>query len=150
MSDNWIVLIPEDPKFIPTPANRAWARQRFAEIAPKAWEFEIKVFKTVQFFDCGNNLERILCPSCGAQIPMNWWQDRVSDDYSEGFKLAKYPTPCCKAAHTLHELVYEWPQGLGRFALSAMNPNIGELKDKHLEELEEILDTELRVIYKHL
>lgn len=124
MSDNWIVLIPEDPKFVPTRANRELARERFAEIAPNADEIEVEVFKTVRFFDCGNNLERILCPTCRTQIPTNWWQDRMADDYSDGFRLANYPTPCCKAEHTLHELVYEGPQGLGRFALRAMNPNI--------------------------
>jgi hypothetical protein len=42
---------------------------------------------------------------------------------------------------------YEWPQGFGRFALDAMNPNIGELQDKYKREVEKILGTKLRVIY---
>ena len=47
-------------------------------------------------------------------------------------------------------LVYEWPQGFGRFALDAMNPNIGKLKAMDRMELEEILGTKLRVIYQHI
>src|SRR5262249_58649745 len=98
----------------------------------------------------GGNHERILCPSCGVEIPTEWWQERMDEDYENGFKLAAYPVPCCNARKTLHELSYEWPQGFGRFALDAMNPNIGRLKDEYKEEFENILGTTLRVIYRHL
>ncbi len=150
MSDNWIALIPEDPRFVPDEAKQRQARDRFAEVAPEADEIDIKVSENVRFFDCGGNFERICCPSCGAEIPIAWWQDRMDEDYAEGFKLAAYATPCCGAACTLHELVYEWPQGFGRFALDAMNPNIGKLEDRHKQEFEDILGTKLRVIYQHI
>jgi hypothetical protein len=74
----------------------------------------------------------------------------MDDDYEDGFRLDKYATPCCGKAHTLHELTYEWPQGFGRFALNAMNPNLGLLDDKYKREFEEILGTPLRVIYRHI
>ena len=48
------------------------------------------------------------------------------------------------------KLVYEWPQGFGRFALDAMNPNIGKLDNRYKEEIEGILGTKLRVIYQHI
>lgn len=151
MSDNRIALIPEDPRFIPEATKQSRARDRFAEIAPQANEIEIKVCEKVEFFDCGANFERVLCPSCGSEIPVVWWQDRMDEDYvANGFTLASYATPCCEAQRTLHELVYEWPQGFGRFALDAMNPNIGKLEDRYKQELEEILGTKLRVIYQHI
>jgi hypothetical protein len=50
----------------------------------------------------------------------------------------------------LHELGYDWPQGFGRFALDAMNPNIGELDDRLKTQFEKILGTKLRVIYQHI
>jgi len=150
MSDNWIKLIPEDPNFIPEAGKRSQARDRLAEIAPDADEIDIIVFENVEFFDCCANFERILCPRCRSEIPVAWWQQRMDEDYSNGFMLAKYATPCCKTLHTLHELVYEWPQGFGRFALDAMNPNIEMLEDRYKEEFEEILGTKLRVIYQHI
>src|SRR5437879_11799207 len=107
MSDHWIALIPEDPRFVPDPAKRERARDRFSQIAPDAEEIEIKVSEKVRFFDCGQNFERIRCPSCGAEIPVNWWQnrmdddsggdvwqDRIEDDSGDGFTLAPYATPC--------------------------------------------------------
>jgi hypothetical protein len=150
MSDNWIVLIPENARFVPDLDNQRRARQRLAEIVPDADEIEIKIFKDVVFFDCGGNFERICCPSCSAEIPIAWWQNRMNEDYNDGFKLAAYATPCCGKRSTLNELIYEWPQGFGLFSLDAMNPNIGELEDKHKREFEEILGTKLRVVYQHI
>lgn len=162
MSDHWIALIPEDPRFVPDATMRQRARVRFAEIAPDAEEIEIKVSEKIAFFDCGQNFEKVLCPSCGTEISLDWWQSRMNDDSGldewqemdedsgDGFKLASYTTPCCGKKHTLHELVYDWPQGFARFALDAMNPDIGKLDDKYKRELEKILGTKLRVIYQHI
>src|SRR5438045_8303449 len=115
MSDNWITLIPEDPRFVPDQAKQFRARERFAEIASDAEEIDVKVSETIQFFDCGGNFERILCSACRSQIPISWWQERMNEDYADGFQLSLYATPCCAARCTLHELTYEWPQGFGRF-----------------------------------
>ena len=150
MSDNWIALIPEDPRFVPDAASQRRARARLAEIAPQADEISIKVSAKVEFFDCGANFERVSCPWCRVEIPLAWWQARMDEDYSDGFKLANYATPCCAASCTLHELVYEWPQGFGQFALDVMNANIGKLEDEYKGEFEEILGTKLRVVYQHL
>lgn len=153
MSENWIVLIPEDPKLVPEQAKCERARVRFSEIAPDAEKIELLVSETIKFFDCGGNFERVVCPSCRSVIPIEWWQDRMDEDFKGldgGFKLSSYPTPCCGASKTLHELVYEWPQGFGRFALDAMNPNIGELDQRYKAEFEAILGTRLRVIYQHI
>lgn len=56
MSDNWIAIVPEDPRFVPSAPAQIRARDRFSEIAPDADEIEIKVSENVQFFDCGANL----------------------------------------------------------------------------------------------
>jgi hypothetical protein len=150
MSDNWIAIIPENPRFVPDVAQQHSARDRFAEIAPDADEIEIKVSEKVEFFDCGTNLEHIYCPCCCSEISVEWWQARMHEDYGDGFRLSQYAVPCCGVKFTLHELDYDWPQGFGQFALDAMNPNIGELDDKYKRELEAILGTKLRVIYQHI
>ena len=143
MLDDWIILIPENPDGMPDPASQERARARFSEIAPEADEVEVRVENKIDFFHCGGNYERIVCPSCRSEIPNQWWQDTVDQDYDNGFKLARYPTPCCGTEHTLHELTYEWPQGFCRFAFKAMNPNLGLLDEKYKRELEEILGTPL-------
>jgi len=150
MSDNWITLIPETPNFIPGEAAQAHAGQLFWTIAPDSDQIDVNVFDKLAFFACGANFERILCPACGSEIPTEWWQDRMDEDFDNGFKLTKYATPCCSSAITLHELNYDWPQGFGRFSLDAMNPKIGLLDDEQKKAFEEILGTRLRVIYQHI
>lgn len=76
----------------------------------------------------------------------------MDKDYVQGtgFKLLTYPVPCCGVHCTMHELVYDSAQGLGRFSLCAMNPNIGRLEERYRVEFEAILGTKLRVIYVHM
>ena len=151
VSDNWIALVPEDPMYVPSAQSRERALERFRKLAPDADDIEIKVCDKTQFFECGANFERITCPACGAEIPMDWWQNRMDDDYTEdGFALSPYPVPCCQVLRSLNDLVYEWPQCFGRFALDAMNPNIGKLEPEVIAEFERILGTRVRAIYQHI
>jgi hypothetical protein len=150
MSENSIILIPEDPRHVPGQDRQQKALARFREIAPKSHEIKATTMEAVQFFYCGGNFERILCPDCGAEIPVPWWQAQMNSDYKAGFQLQKAPMPCCGVQRTLHELNYEWPQGFGRFGIEAMNPNIGRLDDKLKVEFEQILGCPLRVIYQRI
>jgi hypothetical protein len=148
MSDIWLTLIPEDPRFVPDAMSLTTARDHLAALAPDAEEIEVITHESIQFFDCGGNFEEVRCPACQATIPTEWWQDRMDDDYDGGFKLSRYATPCCGKMVTLNELVYNWPQGLARAAIRAMNPNIPELNKDQIEELSKIIGGSLRVIYQ--
>ena len=151
MSDHRIALVPQDPNFVPDPQTYDVALELFESIAPEADEIEVKLSDKIQFFDCGANLERIICPRCGQEILVDWWQDRMGDDHDgNGFQLAKYSAPRCEAFVGLDELRYEWPQAFARFGIDAMNPNIGRLSDEQRSAFECILGTPLRTIYQHI
>jgi hypothetical protein len=127
------------------------ALELFESIAPEADEIEVKLSDKIQFFDCGANLERIICPRCGEEISIDWWQDRMGDDHDgNGFQLAKYSAPCCGASVSLDDLRYEWPQAFARFGIDAMNPNIDELSDEQRSAFERILGTPLRTVHQHI
>jgi hypothetical protein len=64
MSDNYIVLVPEDPRFVPDEERQRQAKDRLAEIAPYAEEIEAKISSNIQFFDCGENFQYVFCPAC--------------------------------------------------------------------------------------
>ncbi|GLQ50751.1 hypothetical protein ACFFJT_05560 [Dyella flava] len=151
MSENWTYLIPDDPHFIPETSKQEAARRKFCEIARGAKEIELSVNEHVKFQDCGANFERIRCPGCCAEIPMSWWLACMKEDFDgQGFRIAVYATPCCASNTSLHNLAYEWPQGMYRFALGSMNGSFGRLDDGHRQEIEEILGCKLRVIYQHV
>jgi hypothetical protein len=150
MSDSWIILIPENPQTVPANERQERALATFRQVVPDSEKVEIQTSENIRFVDCGENFERVLCPSCGKEIDNDWWSDRMSEDFDSGFRLKQFSLPCCKAKRTLNDLRYEWPQGFARFSLEAMNPNVAELPREQVTSLEAIVGCPLRVIYQHI
>jgi hypothetical protein len=151
MSDNWIILIPEDPQMIPAQQTHDHAVRNFRELAPNASEIKVTTSEEVRFVDCGQNFERVRCPSCRKEIEFGWWSEQM-EQASEGstFQLRSVSMPCCGAASTLHNFIYEWPQGFARFSVEGKNPNLGKLTKKQINSFEGILGCQLRVIYQRV
>jgi len=127
------------------------AVNRLREIAPESGKIESKISAKIRFVDCGGNFQRISCPSCGGEIPIDWWREQMDKDCDDsGFRLNKLELLCCAAEHNLHELRYDGNEGFGKFSLEAMNPNLGKLRKQQVREFEAILDCPLRVIYRHI
>ena len=151
MSDHWIRIIPEDPDFVPDNASQQSALSYFRRLAPKADNLEVSSSDRIVFKDCGGNFESIACSACGADFALEQWHNWVDEDYDgEGFTLTEHPMPCCGARRTLHQLRYSFPQGFGRFEVSAMNPQIGELSEEQCDHFQQFLGCPVRVIYRHL
>jgi hypothetical protein len=152
MSDNWIILIPENAGFVPLEEKQKLAVEKFREIAPTSDEIEIEKTKEIRFVHCGGNYERILCPVCNKELDMRWWQGKMTEDFGadQDFKLNPIKLPCCGAIKTLHELNYQFPQGFARFSLEAMNPGLGKMPNELLAAIESILGCQLRIIYCHM
>lgn len=151
MSDHFIEIIPEDPAIVPEPAAQRAALEYLQSLAPDADGVECELAEHVEFRDCGENFESVSCPSCGAELDIDWWAEALDADHDgDGFRLRAIALPCCGAARTLHELRYELPQGFSRFVLSAMNPDIDPLSDTARRELERLLGCTVRIIYRHL
>jgi hypothetical protein len=151
MSDNWIAIVPEDPNFVPDADTHAAALDLFRDIAPDSEEIEIKLSEKIQLFDCGANLDRIICPRCAQEISIDCWQHWMDDDHDgSGFLLKAYSTQCCNSTVRLDELRYERPQAFARFGIEAMNPHIGDLSDGQISEFQAILGTSLRTVYQHI
>jgi len=151
MSDDYIHIIPEELGVVPEQSKREAAVSYFRKIAPRADEVNSSVSDHLQFIHCGGNFGKICCPSCGAEIDMERWQEWMDEDYSDkGFTLMTHPMPCCGAQHALHDLAYDWPQGFARCDVCAMNPKLGKLSDEQRSQFEAILGCPVRVIYEHL
>jgi hypothetical protein len=132
------------------PEARERAAEMFRAIAPVAEEIENKVTVGVRFVDCGANFERVLCPICGKELEMEWWNEQMDKDFDGEFKLNSVRVPCCRGEKTLNDLRYEWQQGFARFSLEVMNPNVGELTKDDVKAFETILGCPVKVIYQHI
>ena len=152
MSDHWITVVPKFPRHVPSPDKAEAALGLVEKSMPDADEIEVVRKEHVQFFDCGANLETIICPHCSASISFDWWGETMSSDCDEetGFRLDAYSVPCCSQSVALNQLVYQFHQAFGCFALSAMNPNIGKLSDDTVNRIEAALGCEVSVVYRHI
>lgn len=152
MSDHWILIVPRLPDHVPSPEKAEAALGILKKSIPNADEIDVVQKEHVQFFDCGANLETIKCPHCNANFDFDWWGETMSSDFDEetGFRLDAYSMPCCSKPAALSELVYQFHQAFGCFALSAMNPHIGELSGDSVREIEEALGCEVSVVYQHI
>jgi len=151
MSDDYLVVVTRDPSHVPTAEAQRRVADVLSRLAPNAEDSTVQTSAEIQLFDCGENLERILCPRCCAEISTDWWHERLDDDEKgAGFQLAPHELPCCGGTVTLNELSYDWPQAFGRFRWEVMNPDIGDLSDADKSALEAAAGCELVVIRQHI
>ena len=151
MSDDLIIVVPADPTLVPTTdaADRVVGALR--QIVPGAEFITTEASAGVRFFDCGENFESVSCPECSASINLDWWHDRMGEDWGEGgFKLGHVHVPCCGARLTLNDLVYDWPQAFGRFRWQMLNPNIGALGPDAEAEIERAASVPIRIVRRHI
>lgn len=149
MSDNFLILIPASPDFVPAEAAQAAALERFKSFVPKADDVIRDSTAEVRFIDAGVNFERISCPACRRPLALRWWEGAMTAAEKRDFTDLRVTLPCCGKPSTLNDLLYFWAQGFARFSLEAMNPGLRELKSDQVRELETILGCPLRVILAH-
>jgi len=150
MSDNWIIIIPVSPQFVPSEDAQKKAVELFNRLAPNADEVKANTTNDVEFVWCGGNFERVVCPECGQELNTEWWRDRMEEEAKVHFPLEPLGLPCCHSKLSLNELRYEWPQGFARFSVEAMNPNIDGLSAEDMEKFENLLGCKVRKILRHL
>jgi hypothetical protein len=150
MSDNWLILIPKSPDYVPSKEAQDQAIALFKAIAPESDEVKVEVSEHPRLIDCGANLERIICPCCHTDLGIDWWANWVSEETKLNFPLKPTQLPCCGAAQSLANLIYDWPQGFARFSLEAMNPNIRDLPPGAELNFEIVLGCGVLKIWQHL
>ena len=150
MSDNWLILIPTSPEYVPSKDAQERAVALFKKIAPEADEIEVQLSDRPRLIDCCANLNKINCPSCRQELAIDWWSDWMSLEYGQGFPLKPAVLPCCGSVRSLADLLYDWPQGFACFSIEAMNPNIQDLPEAVEREFEAIMGCGVRKIWQHL
>ncbi|SRR5579884_245754 len=150
MSESTLIFIPTDPEFIPEPEAQWAAAELLKSFLPKSDEVRASTSDEVEFIVTGGNLERILCPACGATVDEDWWIEAMNTAYSESkFANLQVILPCCGTRVSLNDLHYEWPTGFARFRLEAHNPTT-DLDGTFVSRLEQILGCKLRKIWAHI
>jgi hypothetical protein len=148
MSDNWIILIPTRPDYVPDPHARETARALLAEFLPQA-EVTAPVSSEIEFVHPFENWSGVRCPLCHADIE-EWCIEAITRESETAFENLTVTTPCCGGTTSLNDLDYIWPAGFSRFSLEAYRPNVEQLDVQAVKRLESILGCPLRLIWRHL
>jgi len=149
MSDNWIILIPTRPDYVPDPHAQEAARALLAEVLPEADEVTAAVSPEIELVHPFGNWSGVRCPLCRADLE-EWYVEAVTKASEMAFANLTVTTPCCGGTANLNELDYIWPAGFSRFCLEARNPNVKDVDVQAVKRLESILGCPLRRIWRHL
>ncbi|WP_030678957.1 hypothetical protein [Streptomyces rimosus] len=151
MSDEILSVIPADPYWQP---GQAAADRCAALLADPAFgarhgqdvEIDVSWHDPLRVIDCGQNLERIGCPHCGAEIDPGQWSDLVSACYEDEFATLAIRAPCCGTATTLDALDYDWPCGFARFQIAIRNSGRAGFADDEMTALADALGHPVRQV----
>lgn len=147
MADTFLVLIPEQPTWVPSATAREAAVGTLRQALPLADDVSSQLTDEVRWVDCGANFEYVRCPRCATDLG-EWWTLAMEAAHEQQFRDLRLTLPCCAARLSLNDLVYSWPMGFARYTLAATNPNIGtELPERLQRRLEGLLGCRLRVIW---
>jgi hypothetical protein len=151
MGDYTISFVPNDPQFIPSEA----AQKRAVAFLEKAFHdhsgsvadsIEATTTQGIEVAMPGEYFDKVNCPACKKDIPD--WSSMMGVDYEagKGFKLARYPMPCCGITLSLNALTYDPHIAFSRFKLEIMNSPLGSKTAQCRSDLEAVLGTPLSVI----
>jgi hypothetical protein len=140
------------------PADRAAADSAAAIVAelapgtPEGEDAEIDVtwHDTLTVIDSGENLEKIVCPLCGATIGTEWWADLLEAHCDDGFATLAGEAPCCGGETSPDALGYDWPSGFARFEIAIWNPERDWFSDGELTALADALGHAVRQVRAYI
>ena len=148
MSDYIIKVIPTDPYYFIEGQNKSQIAD-YLKTRIIADNIEIKTYDSPAFIDCGSDLEKIICPICGATIDFDWWRAAMNAAWNTRFMELSVKLPCCGENSTLNELQYHFPCGFACAELSILNP-LAELDEECLSYIQEVLGTPVRCVQAHI
>ncbi|WP_395571072.1 hypothetical protein [Streptomyces sp. BK79] len=153
MSDHYLTVIPTDPWWQPGEEAAGRAAAVLAGFLPdhdRLGEDEVKWHDIPRVVVCGENLQGIRCPRCGADLYTGeWFGKEVTARHEEGFATLGTTTPCCGARTSLNDLVYDWPCGFARFEIDVLYPERDWLSEEELARVAEALGHPVRQILSH-
>jgi len=158
MSDNYLRLIPADPRYVPPDDLAAAAVGIASRALPDADVIQAERHAEPVFIDQGANLEAIICPACRLRTVIfgqddaiqQWWDELV--DALQGTSAADVEVhmACCGATVLFPELEFDWPAGVASFEISVRNPGIGNpLDEAVVAQIEVTLGCRVKQVWAH-
>jgi hypothetical protein len=160
VSDNYLRIVPIDPRFIPAESVAQAAVQMLGPAVLGADRVLAKNYGHPVFIDQGANLEAIVCPACGSRLLFHsaedaesvreWWYAIADLLDEQNIADLSVNMRCCQASVLFADLDFDWPAGVASFEISILNPGIsGPLPGDTVSSLEGALGCKVRQIWAH-
>lgn len=150
MSDNWLLVIPSDPKFVPSEPAQQEAMKQLRSFVPAASSVDVTTSKEIRFIDCGGNWSGVRCPRCDSDVEA-WFFAEMTRVFDESrFQGCSAVIPCCGMSILLEDLRFGCPVGFARFMLEAVNPDVPSLSSEQTIALEKTLGCSIKQIWRHI
>lgn len=119
-------IIPSNPDYTVSQDQLIEIKQYLTKNFPTK-EIKVEQHDTIQFVDCGENFERVICGHCHDTIDIELWQEWMTKSYETGFKNRTIKMQCCVDTSTLDKLIYEQPQGFAKLVMQIDNMTDDEM-----------------------
>lgn len=148
MSDCIVKIVPKDPLYKVSEQMLKKAKELLeAKLSCDSINFEC--YDTPAFIDCGSNLERIVCPQCGAVLDFDWWGEAMEKANEKQFLELETELPCCQKTVSLNNINYYFPCAFACCEITVLNPDF-DIENDIVDCIQKILCTEIRVVRAHM
>lgn len=146
-SGHHLILIPIDPKYIPSRKQQQDSIKLLIE-EYQNYEIESLLTKEVQFISQGQNFIDVSCNHCKKEFTINYWHSLMDQAYETNFENLSFKTSCCNKLANLNDITYNGPAGFATYSLTVINPDYIEMDDSELiTKLEAILKIGIRIVW---
>ena len=110
-------------------------------------EIRVHMDTAISFVDGGENFEKVVCPGCGKEIPMESWQESMAKASMAKFRDLSVITSCCNKKTDLNSLKYQMDCGFAKTILTVNDPAAGFDDAKLMAGLKNICGIDFKIIY---
>jgi hypothetical protein len=142
-NDDNISEIPMIFNIIPTNPDYTVSQEQLIEIEKylaisfPTKDIKVKQHDSIQFVDCGEKFEKVICGHCHDMIDIELWQEWMTKSYETGFKDRTIKMQCCVDTSALDKLIYEHPQGFARLIIQIDSMTDDEMSIQTFANLQE-------------
>jgi hypothetical protein len=110
-------------------------------------ELNIELDSTINFVDCGEEFEKVVCTNCGKEISMEFWQESMDKASQTKFKDLTITTLCCQMLADLNSLKYHSDCGFAKSLITIIGPDPMINEPKILSNLKSLSGFDFKIIY---
>ncbi len=146
MSITNVYIIPENEKYTPSKTEIEAIYNTMESRNCKNMNISYDINNEIRFYDCGENLEKILCPICNSELDIDWWQEEMGKASENSFVGLEIITPCCHMNSSLNKLDYCYTQGFSKFAIRIEDFDFKQRDDLPVAELQSVSSEKWKII----